>query len=249
MSLKGKRFVVTGAASGMGAATVAAYAAEGAQVVGLHRNRSPSGAVPVGVSFIRCDVSDKADIFDAMDDAAWRMGGLDGLIHAAAIAPTTAAEDISVEEMDEVLAINVRGTMLSNQAAFRHLREAGGRIVNFASSTGATGLSFKAHYAASKGAVLAWTRSIAAAWAPHAITANAVCPVINTDMYQATRREMPPEQLAAHDAALALNIPLGGAFGDPTQDFAPVIVFLGGDGARFLTGQTFAVDGGQMMVR
>lgn len=255
MELTGKRFVVTGSASGMGAATVRAFVREGAQVVGLYRRRGVEAlmtqleGLPGSATFIRADVSQKDEIFGAVNEAARLLGGLDGLVHAAAIAPTTPAEDISVEQLDEVLRVNVRGTMLSNQAVLPHLKEKGGRILNFASSTGATGSAIKADYAASKGAVLAWTRSVAAAWAVHGITVNAICPVISTDMYQATRSAMTEQQLAAHDASLASAIPLGGKFGDPDRDFAPVAVFLAGDGARFMTGQMFSVDGGVLMAR
>src|SRR3546814_15065136 len=107
----------------------------------------------------------------------------------------------------------------------------------------------KEHYAASKGAVLAGTRSLAAAWGRYGITVNAVCPVIRTPMYETTRKAMTHEQLERHDASLAVTIPLGGQFGDPARDCAPVVVFLGGDGARFVTGQTHAVDGGVLKVR
>lgn len=255
MTLKGKRFVVTGSASGMGAATVRAFVREGAQVVGVYRSRGVEAlsaqlaGLPGSAEFLRADVSEKDEIFGAVEEAARRLGGLDGLVHAAAIAPTTPAEEITVEQLDEVLRVNVRGTMLSNQAILPHLKEKGGRILNFASSTGSTGSAIKADYAASKGAVLAWTRSVAAAWACYDVTVNAICPVISTDMYRATRAAMTAEQLAAHDASLASAIPLGGRFGDPDRDFAPVVVFLAGEGARFMTGQMFSADGGVLMVR
>jgi NAD(P)-dependent dehydrogenase (short-subunit alcohol dehydrogenase family) len=253
MSLAGKRFIITGAATGLGLATLVAYAKAGAKVVGLYRNRTPgeidlSGA-PGEVHFLRCDVSEKDQMFAAVDEAARILGGLDGLVHSAAIGPSAVAEDISVEEFDHVMVVNARGTMLSNQAVFPLLKEKGGRIINFASSTGVTGLAPKAHYAASKGAVLAWTRSIARAWAPYRITANVVCPAIKTEMYEGTRLAMSPEELARHDALLASTILLGGQFGDADRDLAPLMVFLGGDGADFLTGQTYSVDGGMLMMR
>lgn len=255
MKLKGKRFLVTGAATGMGAATVLAFAREGAKVVGFYRGRGVEdvtdrlGNDASNVTFIRCDVAVDKEVFAATDAAAETLGGLDGVVHAAAIAPTTAAEDITSEQLDRVMRINVGGTMLVNQAAFKHLKDKGGRILNFASSTGATGAAIKADYAASKGAVLAWTRSVASAWGRHNITVNAICPVIATGMYEATREAMTPEQLAQHDASLKQIIPLGGKFGDAERDFAPLVVFLAGDGSRFITGQTIAVDGGTLMVR
>ncbi len=205
---------------------------------------------PGNANFVRVDVSERQEVHTAMAAAAERLGGLDGLVHAAAICPTTSAEDISIDQMMEVLRINVGGTMLTNQAVLPYLKaNGGGRILNFASSTGATGSAIKADYAASKGAVLAWSRSIATAWAAYNVTVNMICPVISTDMYLATRYAMTPEQRTAHDASLATSIPLGGKFGDPDRDFAPVAVFLAGDGARFMTGQMVSVDGGVLMVR
>ncbi len=255
VSISNRRFIVTGSATGMGAATTAALVRNGAHVVGFYRSRGHEAiaAATKGLKgsahFLRCDVSDPDQVHAGFDEAVGLLGGLDGLIHAAAIAPTTAAEEISFDQLQEVMRVNVGGTMLTNQAAFRHLKEKGGRILNFASSTGATGSAIKADYAASKGAVLAWTRSVASAWGKYRITVNAICPVIRTDMYQATREAMSPEQLAAHDASLAAAIPLGGKFGDPDRDFAPVVTFLAGEGARFMTGQTISVDGGVLMVR
>lgn len=256
MSLTGKRFVITGSATGMGAATTEAFVRNGARIVGFYRSRGYEAlaerleGLAGKAHFMKVDVSEQDAVVAAMADAAERLGGIDGLVHAAAVCPTTAAEDISVDQLMEVLRVNVGGTMITNQAVLPYLKaNGGGRILNFASSTGATGSAIKADYAASKGAVLAWSRSVAVAWAKHNITVNMICPVISTDMYQATRNAMAPDQLAAFDAALSTTIPLGGKFGDPDKDFAPVAVFLAGDGARFMTGQMFAVDGGVMMVR
>lgn len=256
MKLAGKRFIVTGAATGMGAATTAAFVREGAKVVGFYRRRGYEALTEQltgeagSVRFLKVDVAEQDQVMPAFAQAVELLGGLDGLIHAAAISPTTAAEDIRHDQLMDVLRVNVGGTMLTNQAALPYLKaNGGGRIINFASSTGATGSAIKADYAASKGAVMAWSRSIATAWAKHDITVNMICPVISTDMYRATRAAMTPEQLAAHDASLATSIPLGGRFGDAERDFAPVAVFLAGDGARFMTGQMFSVDGGVLMVR
>lgn len=254
MSITGKRFIITGAAGGIGSAITAAYVKEGAQVVAVHHRADDSlpaiEDMETGrLHYLPCDIVVKSDVDAMVAEAVTLMGGLDGLVHAAAIAPTAAVADITVDAFDTVMAVNVRGTMLTNQAVFPHLKEKGGRIINFASSAGVTGMAIKAHYAASKGAVLAWTRSLASAWGPFGITVNAVCPVIRTPMYEATRRAMTAEQLQAHDASLAASIPLGGQFGDAVRDCAPVVVFLGGEGARFVTGQTYAVDGGVLMVR
>jgi NAD(P)-dependent dehydrogenase (short-subunit alcohol dehydrogenase family) len=105
-----------------------------------------------------------------------------------------------------------------------------------------------AHYSASKGAVLAWSRTVAQEWARYNITVNAVAPGIWTLMYEAHRAVMTPEQLAAHDKVMAQAVLIGGKLGDPMRDLAPVITFLVSDGARFITGQTLPVDGGMLFM-
>jgi NAD(P)-dependent dehydrogenase (short-subunit alcohol dehydrogenase family) len=144
--------------------------------------------------------------------------------------------------------VNVRGTFLTNQEAFPHLRDnGGGRIVNFGSSAGLLAYPVGGHYSASKGAVMAWTRTIAHCWAPHGITANSIAPRIATPMAS----EVAARVAAAGDPRLAhaqRNLPPA-PFGDPDVDLAPVLVFLVGDGSRFVTGQIIPVDGGSVFVR
>ena len=105
-----------------------------------------------------------------------------------------------------------------------------------------------AHYSAAKGAVMAWTRTVAQEWAPYGITVNAILPAIWTPMYDAHRARMTEEERALHDLQMQYAVPLGGRLGDPDRDLAPVLVFLAGDGARFITGQAIAVDGGMVML-
>ncbi|MDB5454864.1 MAG: short-chain dehydrogenase/reductase [Caulobacter sp.] len=251
-TLSGKRIIVTGAARGIGASAARALAGAGATVTGLDISVAAvetPGSNPGRLTYGVCDVSSRASMTAAVDQAVAEMGGLDVLIHVAGIQRYTPAEAITDDEWDLVLGVNAKGTMIANQAAFPHLKDRGGRIVNFASAAGALGLRGCAHYAASKGAVLAWTRTIAQEWGRYGIAANAVAPGMWTPMYDTTRAGMSPEQLEAHDRGMAMMIPLGGRLGDPDADMAPVLVFLASDAARFITGQTLAVDGGLMMVR
>ena len=247
LSLAGKRVIVTGAARGIGASAVRALSAAGAQVSAfdLAEDVDFHGTA----TYAACDVSDRAQTVAAFDDAASRMGGLDALVHSAGIQQYISAEAITDADWDLVVGVNARGTMITNQAAFTHMKAGGGRIINFASAAGALGLRGCAHYAASKGAVLAWTRTVAQEWAQYGIRANAIAPGMSTPMNDATRARLNPEQLAAYDEKMAQVIPLGGKLGDPDTDLSPVLVFLIGDGAHFITGQTLAVDGGLMMVR
>lgn len=249
-TLANKKIIVTGAARGIGASATRALAAAGAMVTGLDLSGPPADTAGTGVfAYEACDVSSRESTRAAVDQAVAAMGGLDVLIHAAGVQRYTPAEAITDEEWDLVVGVNARGTMIANQAVFPHLKDRGGRIVNFASAAGALGLRGCAHYAASKGAVLAWTRTIAQEWGPYGISVNAIAPGMWTPMYDATRAGMTPEQLEAHDRGMAMMIPLGGRLGDPDADMAPVLVFLASDASRFITGQTLAVDGGLMMVR
>jgi NAD(P)-dependent dehydrogenase (short-subunit alcohol dehydrogenase family) len=250
--LSGRRVVVTGGASGMGAGIVRAFAARGARVVSLDVAEEAGTAIAAETGtarFVVCDVADEASVKGAFDTAAAHLGGLDVLVHAAGVAPGSPAEQITVEDWDRVLSVNARGTFLTNTAAFEHLRGAGGRIINFGSAAGALGLPNKAHYSASKGAVLAWTRTVAQEWGRYGVTVNAIAPAIWTPMYEKTRASMSPDQLAAHDAAMAQAMPVDGRLGDVERDLVPLLVFLAGEGSRFITGQLLAVDGGALMVR
>jgi NAD(P)-dependent dehydrogenase (short-subunit alcohol dehydrogenase family) len=254
-SLAGKRIVITGGASGMGAAMVAAYARAGADIVAFHHARNGRhvlDALPESdvarVRFLHCDVAEKVEVDAAIAGAVKQLGGLDVLVNAAGIAPSAPADQITPESWEEVFAINSRGTFLTNQAVFPYFKDRGGKIINFASATGVNGLAGKAHYAASKGAVLAWTRSIAREWGKYGITVNAIAPGIWTPMYEKTRAGMSGVQLAEHDVEMARMIPLGGKLGDPVRDFAPYMVFLAGAGSDFVTGQTIKIDGGLMML-
>jgi NAD(P)-dependent dehydrogenase (short-subunit alcohol dehydrogenase family) len=247
----GLRIIITGGASGMGEALVKDFTRHGAKVVSLDiaDEAGQEIANAAGATFVHCDVSDEASVVAAFAGAAAVLGGLEVLIHAAGIAPGAPAEEITLSGWEKVFAINARGTFLTNQSAFGYLKERGGRIINFASAAGISGLPNKAHYSATKGAVIAWTRTIAKEWGHYGITANCIAPAIETPMYLKTRSLMTPEALAALDAKLAADMPIDGKLGDPDRDLAPVLRFLAGPGSRFITGQIFSVDGGLTMVR
>jgi NAD(P)-dependent dehydrogenase (short-subunit alcohol dehydrogenase family) len=234
MELKGKRLIVTGAAGGIGASVLRGLAAAGAQVAALDVNDAAgeeqasraNAAGPGAARYFHCDVRLRGEVDAVFGAAAAWLGGLDGLV---------------------MFDVNARGTMNTNQAAFPYLRERGGRILNFGSAAGVMGLPGCAHYSAAKAAVLGWTRTVAKEWGRYGISVNAAAPGMWTPMYEAHRARMDTQALAAHDAMMAGLIPLGGRLGDPDRDMTPFVVFMMSDGARFITGQTLAVDGGLMI--
>ncbi len=255
MKLTGQRIIVTGSARGIGASAMRAITAAGANVVGLDVLDVDGEAVAAQAraagagraKYRHCDIRDRSAVQGAFDDAVAWLGGLDALVNIAGVERASPAEAIGDEDWDLMFDVNARGTLHTNQAAFPHLKCQGGRILNFGSAAGVMGLPGCAHYSAAKAAVLGWTRTIAKEWARHRITVNAIAPGMWTPMYEAHRARMSEAELKAHDAMMAGVIPLGGRLGDPDRDLAPVLLFLLSDGARFITGQTLAVDGGLMI--
>jgi len=123
-----------------------------------------------------------------------------------------------------------------------------GRIINFVSSEAVIGSPVSAVYAATKGAVQAWMRSAARAWAADNITVNSLASAVQTAGADRLREFLGPEAGALIDQQMKMMLPLGGTLGDPARDVGPILVFLSGAGAGFITGQLPAVDGGLMMV-
>lgn len=128
------------------------------------------------------------------------------------------------------------------------MRENGGRIINLGSGEAVMGSPIAALYAATKGAVHAWTRSIAKAWAADRVTAIALAPAMNTAGANRLREFLGPQAAEFLDQQIKAAIPLGGALGDPARDLGPVLVFLAGEGSGFITGQLLAIDGGLVML-
>jgi len=250
--IEDRRVIITGGASGMGAGLVRAFPKLGARVVSMDLSEMAGSEVAreAGASgFCRVDVTDEDSVAAAVESAVDILGGLDVLIHAAGIAPSARTEEMTLDHWNRVIAINATGTMLMNRAVFPHLRENGGAILNFASAAGMKGHPGKAAYAAAKGAVIAWGRTLAAEWGKYGISVNSIAPAIWTPMYDKTRSELTAEQLAVHDQLKMAAIPMGGRLGDIERDFVPVMAFLASSGAHFVTGQILPIDGGMMMTR
>jgi 3-oxoacyl-[acyl-carrier protein] reductase len=244
--LDGKRILVTGGATGIGAAAVSVLGEAGARVAATyHHTPPPDGS---DVTWLQCDATQQNSVDQAVQGAVDALGGLDVLVHAAGLWHPGVPGQIGIDDVHHVMNTNFTSTVLTNQAAASAMSATGGRIINFGSSEGVMGSPMSAIYAASKSAVASWTRSAAKTWAAAGITVNALAPAVETPGAQRLREFLGPDLLPLIEEQLKATIPLGGKLGDPTADLGPVLVFLAGDGARFITGQLLAVDGGLMML-
>jgi len=223
--LAGKRVVVTGGTSGIGAAAARRFRDEGCEVVVLARTPGP------GV--IRCDVGDR----DQVDAAFAQVGDLDVLVNNAGVSVRSPALDISPDQWDRVLATNLSGAFWVAQAAARRmLAGAGGVILNTASTNALVGYRYYADYNATKAGLVALTRSLALEWAPK-VRVNAVCPgYVLTPMQEA---EYTPEMLAEVNS----RIPLG-RHATP-EELAGLFAYLASDEAAYFTGSVIVMDGGE----
>ncbi len=245
--LTGRRILITGGATGIGAAAVRVLHEAGADVVATyHRTARADDVVPV--KWLQCDVRDAEAVDATFRAAVAELGGLDVLVNAAGLWQAGVPGHITSDEIDFLLATNVKGTILTNQAAHAVMRGNGGRIINFGSAEAVMGSPIAAVYSATKGAVQAWTRSAAKAWGADRVTVNALAPAVQTPGADRFRDFLGPDAAAFIDQQMKLSIPLGGKLGDPADDLGPVLVFLASEGAGFITGQLIPVDGGLAMV-
>ena len=235
--------IVTGGASGMGAATVRRLAAGGANVMIVDRNGDLAQTVADG-SGRHSDCRRRADSSfcdGAVAATMERHGGLDVLVNAAGVIVRASGEDTTDEQWAKIMGVNVSGTFFMCRAALRVMKTSGGgAIVNFGSIWGDLGSAGVAAYCASKGAVHNLTRALAMDHAADGIRVNAVCPgEVNTPMLQSERAEAVTDQLLT---AIAATVPMG-RLADP-DEIARVVCFLASDDASYMTGALVSVDAG-----
>ena len=252
MRLAGRVALVTGAASGIGAATAVAMAAEGARVVVADvQDGSPTVDAITAAGgeawSVACDVAEPAQVDAAVAAAVQRFGALDVLVNDAGISGgSSLLHETDVETWLRVLAVNLTGPFLCTRAAMPHLLASGrGRVVNVASTYGLVGAPLAPAYCASKGGVVNLTRQLAVDYSSQGIRANAICPgYIDTDMGGHRASLGPAGEAAANarrEAAAALQ-PIGRQA--QAEEVARVAVFLASDESSFMTGAVVPVDAG-----
>ena len=239
--LKGKNVIVTGGASGIGQATATRFLEEGSNVCVFDRDPDALTRVqqelPNLAGAIKADVSQPDDVQTAFAEAVDCMGSVDVLINNAGISIRHGFLDITIEEWDRVLDVNLKGVFLVAQTAARHMMDRGsGVIVNTASTAGSTGYPHYADYSASKGGVIALTLAMALELAP-TVRVTAVSPGYTLTPMQ--RAEYTDEMLAAVNR----KIPLG-RHADPAE-MASLYAYLGSEDAAFASGQVYVMDGAE----
>jgi NAD(P)-dependent dehydrogenase (short-subunit alcohol dehydrogenase family) len=232
----GRRALVTGAGSGIGAAVARALHAEGAQVLladaAADRVEAVAGELGGGARWVALDVRDEDAVRAATQD-------VDVLANIAGIGSTTSAPETTLEVWEDVFAVNARGTFLCCKHAIPGMAErGGGAIVNMASVAALVGLRNRAAYCASKGAVVALTRALAVDHVGDGIRVNAVCP---------GTVDSPWVRRLVEDAGESLDMlrarqPMG-RLGRP-EEIAEAVLYLASDAAGFVTGSAFVIDGG-----
>jgi len=239
MRLKDKVCIITGASSGMGLEAAKVFAREGAKVVRTDVKEGPE--VP-GTTFIKSDVSREADCKALVEAAVRQYGGLDVLYNNAGIFPNDDHSVIDTEEKvwDRVFAVNVKGTAFPCKYGIPELlKRGGGSVINIASFVAMLGCSVPQDaYTASKGAIIALTKSLAVQFGPRGVRANAICPgPIETPLLTEWLLKEPAEK-----AKRINRIPMG-RFGR-TSDIVNMALYLASDESTWTNGAALVVDGG-----
>lgn len=248
--LRGRVAVITGATQGIGRGLALRFAQEGARLVVCARARDGADLLRdlqplTEAHYVAADVGVREQIQAVVETAVARCGRIDVLINnAQTVPPWTPLQDKPLEHYAQAMQSGLYASLWAMQAAFPHMRaQGGGRIINFGSIFSVIGARYSADYNAAKEAIRALTRTAANEWGQYNILVNAILPVAESAATRAFK-ENDPEGYARARARVPLQW-----HGDPERDIGGVCVGLAGDECRFITGETFFVDGGTSVTR
>lgn len=247
MRLKDQVAVITGGAAGIGKACGKLFAAEGAKVVlaDVNETRGEEAAEEIQAAggealFVSCDVGEKAEVDALIEKTVGAFGRLDCAIANAGIVHACGFLDLSEEDFDRVLRINLKGVFLTGQAAARQMvKQGGGTIINMSSVNQVMAIPAIASYVTAKGGVGQLTKVMALSLVDHGIRVNAIGPgSIHTEVFESVAND--PEKLRG----ILSRTPMG-RVGQP-EEVASVALFLASKDSSYITGQTIYPDGGRM---
>ena len=244
MRLRGRRVLITGAASGIGLATARLFQSEGAAVALLDRDEAALGkARGDRATALVCDVADERQVRAAVAQAATALGGLDGVVNSAGIDLMRPFERMTSEEWARVIAVDLTGPMLVCHAALPAMKQAGrGTIVNIASGAALRPLEQRTAYCAAKAGLVMFGKTLAVDLAADHIRVNAICPgIIDTPLFRSSWEGAadPEGELARILDRYVIRRP-----GEP-EEIAQAALYLTSDESSFVTGAALAVDGGR----
>ena len=240
--LKGRTGIITGASSGIGLGTANVLAEAGAKTYALSRTgglKDPAEYCHENIIHVKADVCDRAQMEEKVKEIGEK-DGIDFLINNAGVTVKCRAENFKMEDFDRIQAVNVRAVFQLSCLCYPYLKKSPhmGRIINISSMSAHLGFSEVVPYCTSKGAVLAMTRGLAVEWANDNVMVNSIAPgwfpsEMNKQVMDAERKQKILSRMPVHK------------FGD-TRDIGAMALFLVSDGAKYITGQDYAVDGGAL---
>ena len=246
MQLAGKVAIVTGGARGVAKGVATAFVKAGAKVLIVDREADLGAETQAELSafgevaFMQVDLMDRAALPGIVDEAVRRFGRLDTLVNAAQASRQAPLIDTTPEDVELAFGTGFWATFLLMQAAYPHLVESKGSVINFGSGAGMDGMATQASYGAAKEAIRSMSKVAATEWGPQGVRINVICPFANSPGVEQWKQHF-PEAYASQIGKVPLR-----RIGDCEKDIGAVAVFLASESAAYMTGQTLMVDGGQV---